>query len=540
MDKLHYIHSRGGRIGGRALTGPADVDAIVAALWRDPRRHLVLHFHGGLVSLDAGMAIAERLLQDYSPSPDVGGYPVFFVWESGTWETIRNNFTELADEPVFKQLLRKVVQYTVEHLGAQMPLVAARSFAPGSVGSLGDEVKQEFERFWRAPGPNTVPFRDSQAVPTQSRSAAPVNEDEILADLEQDFEVQRALSTLPDLPPGARSAFAATRGAAAQAAPNSNADAPGVERRSAFSEVAAHEFSKSSGARGLITLAAVAAFLVRVLRAMIKRYSAGRDHGLYATSVEELIRAFRLAGSSVNEWGKALQWNRMKQDTVDAFGPDANTHAGTALLSRLRAAIDSGLDLKRVTLIGHSTGAIHIANWLEHSVRYLPEVLKQNVVFLAPAITYDRFAETLRAYPSSISSFRMFAMQDALERLDQVWGTDADLQQHQDWRRFIYPSSLLYLVSGILESRREGDAWVDEADVPLLGMERFFANTKAYPGTDFPAIREVRAWLTAAPNRLVWSTTMADAAKGLCSGSEDHGAFDDDEQTLASLRFLLR
>ena len=97
MDKLHYIHSRGGRIGGRADTGPQDVDAIVAALAADDRRHLVIHFHGGLVSKQAGLAIAEKLLPVYSPTPGSGGYPLFFVWESGAWETIRNNFTELAE-----------------------------------------------------------------------------------------------------------------------------------------------------------------------------------------------------------------------------------------------------------------------------------------------------------------------------------------------------------------------------------------------------------------------------------------------------------
>jgi hypothetical protein len=60
MNELHVIHSRAGRIGGRADTGPDDVDKIVAALAADPRQHLVLHFHGGLVSKEAGMAKAQR------------------------------------------------------------------------------------------------------------------------------------------------------------------------------------------------------------------------------------------------------------------------------------------------------------------------------------------------------------------------------------------------------------------------------------------------------------------------------------------------
>ena len=119
MDRLHSVHSRAGRIGGRADTGPSDVDAIVEALRQDPRGHLVVHFHGGLVSKEAGLATAERLLPLYSPSTSAGAYPVFFVWESGAWETIRNNLTELAGEPVFKQLLRKLIQYALEQLGGR-------------------------------------------------------------------------------------------------------------------------------------------------------------------------------------------------------------------------------------------------------------------------------------------------------------------------------------------------------------------------------------------------------------------------------------
>ncbi len=125
MDPLHVIHSRAGRIGGRSHTQPGDVDAIVQALRQDSRRHLVIHFHGGLVPADAGFAIAERLEKVFSPLPSAGAYPVFFVWESGAWETIRNNLTELADEPVFRELLRKILQYALS------ALVVASS--PGSV-----------------------------------------------------------------------------------------------------------------------------------------------------------------------------------------------------------------------------------------------------------------------------------------------------------------------------------------------------------------------------------------------------------------------
>jgi hypothetical protein len=527
MDKLHYIHSRAGRIGGRADTSPGDIDSIVEALRQDARRHLILHFHGGLVSKEAGLAIADRLWTLYSAPTGKGGYPVFFVWESGAWETIRNNLTELADEPVFKQLLRKVLQYALEQLGAQDTSGAGRSFPQATFGSRALEVEAELEAFWTAPGKATIPFRgyDAAVSTDQARSASiTVSEEEIRADLEQDISFLRALATLPDLPTATRSSFAG---------------GGVVERRSAFSESASREFSKESSTRGLVELYAVAKYLARVLRGILRRYSSGRDHGLYATCVEELVRGFKLAGSELNEWAKALQWNRMKMDTADAFGPDPTVHAGTALLTRLEAAFGTGLEIDRITLVGHSTGAIYIAHWLENSKRFLPDTLRQDIVFLAPAITYDHFADTLRRHHSQIGGFRMFAMTDQAERDDQVWGQDDELPAGQDWRRFIYPSSLLYLVSGILESRFTSDeTWVDEPDMPLLGMERFFANLKTYPDADFSSIREVRAWLRTAPQSAVWSRSIGQAA-GLNSECVDHGSFDDDCCTLESLSHIL-
>jgi predicted alpha/beta hydrolase family esterase len=529
--KLHVVHSRGGRIGGRADTYPGDVDAIVQAVKADPRRHLVLHFHGGLVSKEAGLAIVQRLLVDrpvYSPSAHEGGWPVFYVWESGAWETIRNNLTELADEPVFKQLLRKLMQYALEELGGQGVEGFGRSVMPASRGAREAEVRKAFDQFWAQPQPATVPYRGFEilAEPARARAAgAAIDEDEIRADLEADRAFLQALATLPDLPPATRSSFAPA----------------GVgERRSAFSKLASAEFSKSAQTRGLVEIVQVARFLIKVLRAVLARRAGGRDHGLYATCVEEAVRAFKLAGSGLNEWGKALQWNRMKQDTVDAFGPDADVHAGTALLARLGHAIAGGMRLDRITLVGHSTGAIYIAHWLARSAAFLPPAVKHDIVFLAPAISFDLWARTLREHGSRIGGFRLFGMQDRVERDDQVWGSDHELDGAQDWRRYLYPSSLLYLVSGILESRRAADGSErDEADVPLLGMQRYHSATDVYnEAAGFGDVDAVRAWLAARSGAAVWSKAEQQAPGFNCT-SVDHGAFDDDEQTLASLRHIV-
>lgn len=529
----HVIHSRGGRIGGRADSTCTDVDRIVGAIFSDPRSHLIVHFHGGLVSKEAGLEIAKKLMPVYSPAANQGGYPLFFVWESSAWETIRNNLTELAGEPVFKQLLRKLLQYTLEHLGGVEVSDSGakrRSIAPGSTGSKEKEVRDALEEFWAHPSKETLPFRDMEALvdPDQARSiGGRIDEEEIRADLENDSEFVQALATLPDLPEGTRSTL--SRGASA----------PPVHR-SAFSELASTEFSASAKTRGWVTMLKVASFVITVLRAILKRRAARRDHGFHATCVEEIVRAFKVGGSRAHEWGKALQWNRMKQDTEDAFGPDFDVHAGTALLARLgQATKERGRPLERLTLVGHSTGAIYIAHWLEHARKHLPDV-RHDVVFLAPAITYEFFARTVRRHDARIAAFRMFAMQDELERDDQVWGSDQELPEHKDWRRYLYPSSLLYLVSGILENSVDAEGKeFDEADVPLLGLHRHWLDADTYTrgaNPSFEPIDAVRAWLKNKNGGLVWSKSLG--GDGLDCESFDHGAFDNDKATLNSLSWI--
>jgi hypothetical protein len=226
----------------------------------------------------------------------------------------------------------------------------------------------------------------------------------------------------------------------------------------------------------------------------------------------------------------------MKQNCDDAFFPDEN-RAGTAMLKRIGAELDGGRKLKRITLVGHSTGAIYICEWLKAANAVLANEVKFDVVFLAPAVTYARFGATLKQFGDRIRSFRMFAMHDQLERNDQVWGDD--LTGKQDWRRFIYPSSLLYLVSGILESREAPDADpVDEPDMPLVGMQRYFTGSGIYGAKDFPEVVQVRTWLAAHANSLVWS--VADGVgDGLNCKCNDHGGFDNETNTLASLRHIV-
>jgi hypothetical protein len=516
MAQAYVIHSRDGKIGEGTDTTVADLDQLAVALRNDERSHLAVHFHGGLVTKAVGLEIARRL----GPQYGVSALSVFYVWESGFFETLRNNLRELPDEPVFKQLVRKLLEYVLNELGGK---AADLVIAPGSVQPA--KVRKAIDKFWDSPVPDNVPYSGVSPLTMRGgmRAVGP-SEEHIQADLESDIEIGAAFATLPDLLPLSRSALASAA----------------VEHRSTFSEMIADRVGEGSGGRGLIVWYKVAKLVKSVLVKILTRYNDGRDHGLYATVVEEVLRECKLGGSGINEWGKALQWNRMKQDTLDAFGDGADLYAGTALLSRLATLIEADKGPKRITLIGHSTGAIYIANWLDKAEKMLPANIRFDIVLLAPAISYETFDRTLTKHKHRIGQFRMFAMRDQLERDDQVWGDDTELDAGKDWRRLVYPSSLLYLVSGILESySAEDGTLIDAPDMPLLGLERHYAFRAVYKDQDFPALARVRAWLDEAPHRIVWSRSE-NQGDGLNSLSNDHGAFDNDEQTLGSIAAVLK
>ena len=191
---------------------------------------------------------------------------------------------------------------------------------------------------------------------------------------------------------------------------------------------------------------------------VIKRFVTKRDHGLHATIVEEILREFYLA----NIGGKI--WGAMKQDTADSFGPDPKLFGGTALLTELAAAA-SVANIPKITLVGHSTGAVYISHWLQAANGIFPTQIKFDVIFLAPASTCQLLAETLSRYRHRLDGFRMFTMTDENERADRLVPV-------------LYPHSLLYFVSGVVEP---------DADTPIVGMQRYFDAEDYEPG-EFPQV----------------------------------------------------
>jgi pimeloyl-ACP methyl ester carboxylesterase len=207
----------------------------------------------------------------------------------------------------------------------------------------------------------------------------------------------------------------------------------------------------------------------------------------------------------------------MKQDTADAFKNDAAIYGGTAFLAALRDRIDPAAP-PRITLVGHSTGAVFISEFITHAAATLPSEVQFGVVFEAPASTCAKTAETLAQHRARIANFRMFTMSEAYELDDKLVPV-------------IYPHSLLYFVSGVVEF---------EADAPLVGMARFYEANHFPPG-GFPDVATVRDFVAESTGHAVWSVTEDTAPAGQRSHAEGHTEFDDDdEETLESVKHILR
>jgi hypothetical protein len=226
-------------------------------------------------------------------------------------------------------------------------------------------------------------------------------------------------------------------------------------------------------------------------------------------------------GGDLLEWvcynlgGRSI-WSRMKSDTAYSF-TSRNGVPGAGL--QLLLALHDLPRLPRIILIGHSTGCIYIANFLRAARTMLPGA-RFDVVFLAPANTYQEAAEVLVPCQDEIVNFRMFGIREDAERRDHMlWQLNPNLGG-------IYPGSLLIFVSRAVEAKR---------NMALLGLQHNFAVPAMEP--DHARCLAVHRALLDRPGAVVWSPSTG--PPGLCSNCTSHGDFCSDPRTLLSLRHLI-
>jgi hypothetical protein len=252
--------------------------------------------------------------------------------------------------------------------------------------------------------------------------------------------------------------------------------------------------------------------------------------GLWDDMLEQFDRRVELFVKERLTW----TWDQMKQNAVAAsrqipartnltWPPTTAQEArmaalpgGSLTVSRLaRYAEEEALE---VHMVGHSAGSIFHAALLERLVA--AGIPVKTMAFLAPAIRVDTFEELVLTHiGTDIEDFAVFGLRDARE-LDDVCGLRGVN---------VYHKSLLYLVARALEKA------VSVAEVPLLGMEKFFDNLQVDGKSLRDAITSRNGHCVFAPSIRKEDPGSSGADFIFRSDAKNHGDFDDDTDTMTSV-----
>jgi hypothetical protein len=179
----HYVDLADGRFSG---TTAADLEAVFHSLEADANgKHLVVHFHGGLVSRASAHRSGSVVYQTYR---DAGTFPVFFVWNSDLYQSLRHSLDEIARERAFRRLVLKVGQLVLGKFAEAALPDNARSASPKlDPPSLKEMPKDDLEALQRDLDAREAALRPQAADVTELTT---VQADQVQRDLAQDRVIQ--------------------------------------------------------------------------------------------------------------------------------------------------------------------------------------------------------------------------------------------------------------------------------------------------------------------------------------------------------------
>jgi hypothetical protein len=461
-------------------------NGFVSQLQAAPPERLVLYFHGGLVDLESGLAGAKALEPKFQ---ETGATPIFVIWQSGWDEIVEKNLPAIFNEGIFKRIRRRVTQAVKGKIDKTTADGAAK--AVGGLPLMRDDKIQAELAKAEAGQPL---FGDH--IPRDIPELTAAEEDHIRRTVQGDVQLQVMAAEIAN--GRVQSTAATSKGITAQGS-TTTLMSPEV-----LDEIA----PVRPGAKSVLSMALLAKHVIFVVAAVISRFRNNRDHGAYLTIVEEILREFY-----VRNVGKFL-WDGMKKEIDQAFDL-APGCGGTALIDGLRGLSANGVKPK-ITLVGHSAGAIYVARLLsEIEKAKLPPEVKFDVILIAPACTFKVFRQMLQAAGDRIAGLRLFGMGDEREKNNALVP-------------IVYPSSLLYFVSGVIE---------DEPDMPLLGMQRYYA--APYDVQDFEDLTYVRAFQhLGLQHAYAWAD--ANGHDGANCDMTSHGGWVGAPQTLASVLYAIK
>jgi hypothetical protein len=268
--------------------------------------------------------------------------------------------------------------------------------------------------------------------------------------------------------------------------------------------------AEATGARGVLSTAALAKGLALVAYRTIVRAHGGRDHGLFPTVVEEILR--EVYASDVAQW----LWTGAKDSLAAWWRPDdgGRAHVGSRLIDRLSDLRRRQPSLK-LSVVGYGLGALGACHLLDTAAAQHAPIGVGAIALLSPLCTIDQFQRSVASHADRWAALRVYMLSDEAARADSLVPG-------------LYARALPYFVSGVVE---------EAADTPLLGLERHTFGAAPY---DAPELREVSELLHGERGlRVVAAPTPPGTAPERRSGARTHRAFLTDPDTIESLAAFL-
>jgi hypothetical protein len=323
-------------------TTRASVAATFAAFRsQTATERLALFFHGGLVDKVSGQQGAAN---EYDVYKDFV-FPLFFIWESGIGELLAHHLPLVFAETIFGRIVEHATELFSSKISQSqgLPEVDQTLALGASLTTRGTDLAKitltsaDVDDFMTAVKNDEKIQHEAVAIARTSQGV-----DSLLGAAATNDFLQ--LSPRTYLSPEIVSAI---RGAYVQA------NRPNLATGRTLDAL---PFDIGGALQAAWAIAKAA---VPVITNCVERFVAQRDHGFTCTIVEEVLRALYFAnmGSSI--------WEEMKQETEDAFGVDSNVYGGTAVIEELCGQLKQKPSTA-VTLVGHSTGAVYIGNFLHH------------------------------------------------------------------------------------------------------------------------------------------------------------------------------
>lgn len=469
LNKNQYIAiGESGKLSdyGSYRTDQNDISSLVSFLKENKIKKLAIYCHGGLVDEHDGAKAIDTVLSVLNDKKEDYFHAIGFVWKTGVGEIFKEKIIQALSNGLSSLLVNRMISYVRRRLGHSIlddDFYTIQRYLEGKL-VIDDVLRHEGEKNF------TGDNKDNQFTW--------LNND--LSDEDLHKGAENIITELDNLDDSKIDSMWIDIGD--EDSINFDLLNNIFSDFNEYGELQKNSLDKSSQYLGRVKM------VYRIIKGIYSRFKNGTWHGNHATVVEEVLRAIYIDDIT------KIFWNEMKSKAATMWD-----EGGAANL--LFTKINKECKNIEIEFIGHSAGANCGAGMLKYLANGTADNIKVNTIsLLAPATDYDLFRDSYIKYRNIYKTFAMYAMTDLAEREDNL--IDMPVFRH------LYPSSLLYLISGIME---------DTIDARLIGMQRFGLGNYRNRHSGYKDIYE----FLYESNKLVLTPVGQYTV-------DDHGEFDDD------------